>query len=51
MEQISAQMFLEGVESGIIIEVFSIGRRVYGKSAAGNFLKGKLFKVVWADIP
>lgn len=51
MKQISPQNFLQGVEQGYIIDVFAVGRRVYGKDPRGLAGSGKTFEVVYADIP
>lgn len=54
MEQITPQQFLNGVESGLIFEVFAIGKRVYGKTVRVVPVMGdggKPWKVVYADTP
>jgi hypothetical protein len=51
MNQLTPQEFLTGVEEGYITEVFSVGRRVYGKDPRGMADTGKQYQVVWADIP
>lgn len=54
MKQITPQEFLNKVESHIIKEVFSVGRRVYGTDYTYDlnvWASGKDCQEVWADIP
>ncbi len=54
MKQITPSQFLAKVESGMIKDVFAIGRRVYGTDYSYEFARaeaGKICEVVWADVP
>ena len=54
MKQITPAEFLAKAESGDILDIFSIGRRVYGKDRSYDFARaqaGKIFEIVFADVP
>lgn len=54
MKQITPAEFLSKAESGDINDIFSVGRRIYGKDKGYDFARaeaGKIYEIVWADIP
>lgn len=54
MKQITPAEFLAKAESGDIIDIFSIQRRVYGKDKSYDFTRaeaGKIYEIVYADVP
>lgn len=54
MKQITPAEFLEKAESGDITDIFSVGRRVYGKDKSYDFTRaeaGKNYEIVWANVP
>jgi len=54
MQQITASEFLARVELGLIKEIFSVSRRVYGTDYTYTLEKaqnGKVCEVVYADVP
>lgn len=53
MRQITPSEMLEQSEKGVIVGIFSIGRRVYGFDPRGlaNDPEGRRYELVWADVP